>query len=146
MSQPMTRSAREDWFAPEGPHLLGATCTTCGSIFFPPQIGFCRNPACDGENFDRTPLSRSGTVWSFTVNHYKPPAPYVSPEPFTPYTVVAVELHTEGMVVLGQLSPDSPRIAVGDRVHLVSEVLVRTDDEEQLVWRWALDQEGREVA
>lgn len=146
MSQPKTRSAREYWFDPEGPHLLGATCATCGSIFFPPQIDFCRNPACDGESFNRTQLSGSGTVWSFTVNHYKPPAPYVSPEPFEPYTVVAVQLAAEGMVVLGQLSPDSPQVTVGDRVTLVSEVLFRSEDEEQLVWRWTLDQEGREVA
>ncbi len=38
--------AIEGWFTsgPE-PTLLGSACTTCGSVFFPPTAGFCRNPA-----------------------------------------------------------------------------------------------------
>ena len=44
--------AIEGWFTdgPE-PALLGSRCTTCASVFFPPTAGFCRNPACAGEEF-----------------------------------------------------------------------------------------------
>ena len=54
----MSRSpAVEGWFTtgPE-PTLLGSRCTTCATVYFPPtpaeRAGFCRNPACDGEEFE----------------------------------------------------------------------------------------------
>ncbi|GGS73014.1 hypothetical protein GCM10010253_55090 [Streptomyces badius] len=52
-------------------------------------------------------LSKRGTVWSCTDGRYGPPPPYVSdPDvPWTPYTLVAVELAAERMVVLGQAAP-----------------------------------------
>lgn len=134
-----SRSAKPEWFDPAGPTLLGQTCTTCRAVFFPPTSEFCQNPACEGETFDTVPLSRRGTVWSWTTNHYKPPAPAVSAEPFVPYTVVAVELAAEGLVVLGQLSDTTPAVAVGDGVELVAETLLVDDLGEQLVWRWALE-------
>ena len=40
-------------------------------------------------------------MWSFSVNHYDAPAPFTGK---APYTVVAVELNTEQIIVLGQLS------------------------------------------
>jgi uncharacterized OB-fold protein len=138
MNAPTSRSA-VDWFDPEKPCLLGSACTSCGSVFFPPTIDFCRNPRCSGEEFERKPLSTRGTVWSHTTNHYQPPAPYVSPDPFEPYTVAAVELAAEGLVVLGQLSSSSRPVKVGDTVRLVSEVLFKSEQEEPLVWRWTYD-------
>jgi len=70
--------AIEGWFTtgPE-PALVGSRCTACGTVFFPPSGGFCRNPACAGEEFERVELSRRGTIWSYTDAQYQPPAPYV---------------------------------------------------------------------
>ena len=53
------------------------------------------------------PLSRTGTVWSFTEHFYQPPEPYMSADPFEPYMVAAVELAEEKMVVLGQVAAGS---------------------------------------
>ena len=68
--------AIEGWFAtdPE-PHLLGSRCRSCASYFFPKEAMYCRNPGCASSEFEDVPLSRTGTIWSFTENHYRPPAP-----------------------------------------------------------------------
>ena len=131
--------AIEGWFAtdPE-PHLLGSRCRSCASYFFPKETMYCRNPGCASSDFEEVPLSRTGSVWSFTENHYKPPAPYISPEPFVPYTVAAVELANEKMVVLGQIAADveASELRVGMQVELVVEKLYEDDDSEYLIWKW----------
>jgi hypothetical protein len=63
----------------------------------------------------------------------------VGKEPFEPYTVVAVELASEQMVVLGQLAEgiDPSTLSIGDEVEVVIEPLF-TDEEgnENIVWKW----------
>jgi uncharacterized OB-fold protein len=83
-----------------------------------------------------TPLSRRGRVWSFTTNHYEPPPPYVPPDPFVPYTVAAVELDTERLVVLGQVAGDTDGLRVGDEMELVVDRLFAADDHDETVWKW----------
>ena len=89
MSQKKKVPAIDGWFVADGEiaHLIGTRCTSCGSYFFPRETYFCRNPACRGNDFEEIPLSRTGTLWSFTDNRYPPPAPYVAPDPFEPYIV-----------------------------------------------------------
>ena len=99
--------AIEGWFTldPERPALLATRCTACATYFFPRETYFCKNPDCLGREFDEVELSRTGTVWSFTNNCFEPPPPYMSPDPFVPYAIAAVELDAEKMVVLGQVVP-----------------------------------------
>ena len=77
---------------------------------------------------------------SYTTNHYQPPDPYVSPDPFVPYTVAAVELAKERMVVLGQLAPgvDPATLELGMEVEveLVLETLFEDEQAEHVVWKW----------
>ena len=139
----MTASpAIEGWFTsgPE-PALLGSRCTTCGTVFFPRRSGFCANPACGGEDFEETELSRRGTVWSYTDAQYQPPPPYVAPDPFVPFALAAVEL-PEGLVVLGQVARGYgvADLHVGAEVELVVEPEHAT---EQLIWRWLPLNSGR---
>ncbi len=139
MSKPQV-PAIEGWFTTDTgqPHLLGSRCKRCKSYFFPKEALFCRNPGCAGTEFEEVPLSRTGKIWSFTTNHYAPPAPYVSPDPFVPYTVAAVELAEEKMVVLGQLAPgvDPKSLKVGMNVELVLDTLYADEASEYLVWKW----------
>lgn len=132
--------AIEGWFSMDArqPHLLGSRCQKCKSYFFPKEALFCRNPGCAGTQFDEVPLSRTGTIWSFTTNHYAPPAPYVAPDPFVPYTVAAVELAAEKMVVLGQMAAgvDPKSLKVGMPVELVLDTLYEDEKAEYLVWKW----------
>jgi uncharacterized OB-fold protein len=131
--------AIEGWFTTDAePHLVGSRCKGCRSYFFPKESLYCRNPGCASSEFDEVELSRTGTVWSFTENCYKPPAPYMSPEPFAPYTVAAVELAEEKMVVLGQVAAGVPasELKAGMSVELVVEPLYEDDDTEYVVWKW----------
>jgi uncharacterized OB-fold protein len=134
-----TSPAIEGWFTtgPE-PALLGSRCTDCGSTFFPPTAGFCRNPACAGQEFEPTALSRRGRVWSYTDAQYQPPPPYVpGTDPYEPFALAAVEL-PEGIVVLGQVADGYgvADLAVGREVELVVEPLYVDESGERTVWRW----------
>ena len=102
------------------------------------RAGFCRNPACDGEEFESVELSRRGSVWSYTDAQYQPPPPYVPrTDPYEPFALAAVELG-EGITVLGQVA-DGYGVAdlrVGAEVELVVETLNQDDDGDLLIWRW----------
>lgn len=133
--------AVEGWFTtdPEAPALLGTRCTTCGTVCFPRETTFCRNPACDGREFEDVELSRRGTVWSFTNACYQPPPPFVAPtEPYEPFTIAAVELAAEKMVVLGQMvaGVGVEDLRVGTEVELTLGTLYEDDEHTYLVWKW----------
>jgi hypothetical protein len=132
--------AKDGWFTmdAEAPTLLGRRGIETGSYFFPPTLAFSRNPAAPGEELEEVALSRTGRVWSWTTNRYQPPEPYVSPDPFVPYTVVAVELVEEQMVVLGPLDPasDADALAVGQEVEVALTTLYEDEDHEYVIWSW----------
>jgi uncharacterized OB-fold protein len=133
--------AVDDWFTMDegAPQLMGARGTETGSYFWPTALAVSANPAKPGEEREPALLSRRGRLWSWTTNHYAPPEPYVSPDPFVPYTVCAVELDAEKMVVLGQLATaaDADALAVGMDMELVLGPLYEDDDHEYVVWQWA---------
>jgi uncharacterized OB-fold protein len=128
------------WFTMDDgePRLLGTRCTSCGTYFFPKQSFFCKNPSCQGTEFEEVPLGRTGTLWSYTETHYAPPAPYVSPEPFEPFSIGAVELSGEKMVILGQMTKGTRAadLRLGMEVELVLETLFEDDANEYVVWKW----------
>jgi len=131
----------DQWFTMDAkqPHLLGTQCKTCGTYYFPKQNVYCKNPACDGEQFDEVQLSRTGKVWSFTNAMYQPPEPYVSPDPYVPYTIVAVELAKEKMIVLGQANEGTnvSDLKAGMEMELVLEPMYSKDsDRETMTWKW----------
>lgn len=134
------RPAIEGWFeGGEDAHLVGARCTACSTVVFPPTRTFCPHPGCASDAFEPVPMSRQGRIWSYTSASYKPPEPYIAPEgEFEPFTILAVELEKEAMVVLGQavrgVTPQD--IAVGDAVELVVETLYRDEDGERTIWKW----------
>jgi hypothetical protein len=131
--------AVEGWFTTDAePRLLGSRCTKCKTVFFPKEETFCRNPGCEGGDLEEVPLSNRGRLWSFTNNCYAPPAPYVSPDPFVPYAIAAVELEDEKMVVLGQVVPGVgvESLEAGLEMELVIGTLYEDDENEYLVWKW----------
>ncbi|NND67832.1 MAG: Zn-ribbon domain-containing OB-fold protein [Halioglobus sp.] len=120
------------------PHLIGTRCEGCGTYFFPKQSHYCKNPNCDSTDFKEVELSRTGTVWSYTNACYKPPEPFVAADPFEPYTIAAVQLEDEKMVVLGQVAEgvDVADLKVGMRMELVLEPLHETDEDIKVTWKW----------
>lgn len=135
-----TMPAIDGWFTTDEnePYLIGARGTQTGSYFFPPKLAVSANPQAPFEEREDVRLSRRGTVWSWTTNHYAPPEPYVAPDPFVPYTVVAVELAVERMVVLGPLAAgvDPAVLEIGMEVELVLGTLFEDDDHRYTVWQW----------
>jgi uncharacterized OB-fold protein len=135
-----TAPAIEGWFTTGAkPALVGSACTTCGSTFFPPVTGSCRNPRCEGHDFAEAELSRRGRVWSYTDAQYQPPAPYLpATDPYEPFALAAVEL-PEGIVVLGQVAAGYGvgDLEVGREMELVVErAWTEEDGSERLMWKW----------
>jgi uncharacterized OB-fold protein len=131
--------AIDGWFTTgPDPALVGTRCTTCGTVYFPRTSGFCRNPACSGEEFAEVELSRRGTIWSYTDAQYQPPPPYIpSSDPYVPFALAAVEL-PEGMVVLGQVAEGYgvADLRVGAEAEVVVETLYTDETGDRTIWRW----------
>lgn len=140
MSDKPTAAAIEGWFTLDAdkPELLGSKCRDCGTYYFPKGLSYCKNPGCDSSEFDEVPLSRRGTIWSYTNACYKPPEPYVAAEPFEPYAIAAVELEKEQMIVLGQLADGVTvdDVKVGDEVELVLQTLHEDEEVNKVTWKW----------
>lgn len=130
----------EGWFTlDDAPTLIGSKCTDCGTYWFPKRQGWCANPACRGTVLTDTPLARRGRIWSYTDAQYQPPPPFVfDGDTFEPFAIAAVELESEGLVVLGQLVPGVgvDAISIGDEVELTIGTLFSDDEHDYQVWRW----------
>lgn len=130
------------WFAGDGSDfgLLGTRCSACGAVFFPREDTWCRNPGCEGGDLEEVGLSRRGRIWSYTDSRYRPPSPYVTdPElPWEPYALIAVELESERIVVLGQAVPGVgvADLAVGMEVEVVPGVLHEDAETTWTTWQW----------
>ena len=130
--------AVDGWFTTDAePRLIGARCPACGTYAFPPEVFACPNPRCESEAaLERTPLSPRGRIWSFVVNHYAAPPPALSPDPFEPYAVAAVELADERLVILGRVAEgvSFDGLKVGIEMAIVVEPIILGSLE--LVWKW----------
>lgn len=72
------------------PRLIGGKDRETGRIVFPCPPASTHEPV---------PLSREGTLWSFTVQRFRPKTPpYLGPEAFAPWVVAYVELPGEVIV------------------------------------------------
>lgn len=133
-----TRPAVEGWFrAGDAPALLGRVASKVAAPSSPPLL---RPPPTRTRHLKivSPSSSRTGTVWSWSTNHYAPPAPYVAPDPFVPYTVVAVELAAEQMVVMGLLDEgvDPAVLHAGLEVELVVGTLFEDEEAIHQIWKW----------
>ncbi len=70
--------------------LIGGRDRASGRIVF---------PCPDSADYEPWPLGREGTLWSWTVQRYRPKSPpYAGPEAFQPWAVGYVELPGETIV------------------------------------------------
>jgi uncharacterized OB-fold protein len=133
------KPALEGWFTDGAePRLRGSQWATCKTDLIPKQEAFCKNPACQGTEFQEVPLSRRGKLWSFTNNCYAPPLPYVASDPFEPYAIAAVELEKEKVVVMGQVvaGHEISDLKAGMEMELVIDTLFEDEENEYTVWKW----------
>jgi len=105
----------------ERPQLIASRCKACDALTFPRQDA-C--PHCTERGGEEVLLSRSGTLWSWTIQRFPPPVPYTGPtdrETFTPYGVGYVEL-PEGIRVEGRLTENDPsKLEIGMQMELTFE-------------------------
>lgn len=80
------------WTGETEPRLIGGRRHGDGKIIFPMPDG---DAAAD---YDAIPLSRTGTLWSWTIQGFEPKAPYAGPQPFRPFGVGYIELPDQVIV------------------------------------------------
>lgn len=106
----------------EPAHLLGGTCDGCGAVGFPAPSA-C--PACGAADISSVELPDRGTIWTFTVQGFPPPAPpYLGPssaETFRPFAVAYVDLGP--VLVEGPVLGDPTNVRIGDAVTVVFPTL-----------------------
>jgi len=105
--------------------LMGSKCKNCSEVSLGKRQT-CAN--CGGITLEEIPLSRRGTLWTYTVIRHKPPGDYKGPEPFVPFGLGLVEI-PEGIRVLAPIQCELGKIKVG--MELEMEVYPLYTDENQ---------------
>lgn len=85
----------------DGPRLIGTACSACGSRYFPMALS-CRNPECVDKTISRDLLPDRGTLFSYTIQRYRPPALFQMDD-WAPYAIGLVDLG-DGLRVMGMLT------------------------------------------
>lgn len=105
------RRIAEGLFTDEAqPRLIGGRHRQTGRIVF---------PCPPGSDFEPHPLARAGTVWSWTIQRYRPKSPpYAGPEDFHPWPIAYVELPGETIVETRLANVAFDAISIGMPVEL----------------------------
>ncbi len=113
------------------PRLIASRCQSCGEVAFPAQSS-C--PACASESIEEILLSPRGVLWTWTIQRFPPPHPYIGdPKTFEPFGVGYVEL-PEGVRVEGRLTTADPdALAIGQTMELVIEKFAEGEGGESLM-------------
>lgn len=116
-----TRVPMVDYLSIDGePTLIANECTACGARFFDRRSGCA---ACSNTEFVSVPVSRTGTVRTFTIVEFAAPGVEV---PFVPVIV-----DCDGTSVRGNLRnvpPDPAHIELGMAVRLTTYPMGVDDD------------------
>lgn len=91
MNQTLSPVAANLWTDEPQPRLIGGVLPS-GKIVFPFPEGDA------GKDAEAYPLSRKGTLWSWTSQEFEPKEPYDGPHPFVPFLIGYVELPGEVIV------------------------------------------------
>jgi uncharacterized protein len=130
VTEPKYFAIKDDFFSKplhplEGVTLMGTRCRDCGEVFMGKAIACQR---CQSENLESIALSRTGKLYSYTINWNKPPGEYKGPDPFQPYAVGLVEL-PEGIRLVSVLTGiDFNNIKIGMPLQLSIEELYKDKD------------------
>lgn len=97
------------------PRLIGGRDRASGRIVF---------PCPENAQFEPVPLNRTGTLWSYTIQRFRPKSPpYAGPEAFSPWAMGYVELPGETIVEARIVNVDFEKIAIGMPLQLTQVAL-----------------------
>ncbi len=110
-------------------YLKGLECKGCGTIYYM-NAARCNN--CKGTEFDEKQLSRTGTVYTRTGEHYFPSS-------FPPINMIVIDLDGGGRITVQQTDDmcqdESTKIGIGDKVELVLRKMMETDSKPNYFWK-----------
>jgi uncharacterized OB-fold protein len=92
--------------------LRGSVCASCEAQVFP-AMASC--PVCTGVDVASVALPTTGTVWSWTTQHFEPKAPYRT-DAFEPFSIGYVDL---GPVIVEGWLVGRTTWQIGEPVRLV---------------------------
>ncbi len=102
------------------PQLIGGRDRDSNRIVF---------PCPENERYEPVPLKREGTLWSFTVQRFRPKTPpYAGPESFQPWAIGYVELPGQTIVEARIANVDFEDIEIGMKLKLTAVPLDPEDN------------------
>lgn len=114
------------WTDEQPPRLIGGRDRKTGRIVFPMPTGG------EAERFDPVPLSREGTIWSWTVQRFAPKSPPYAGPPFEPFALAYIELPGEVIVESRLTGFDFDTLSCGLPVRLTIVPFTETADGTQV--------------
>lgn len=131
----MARPVADNLFRGEGANtrLLAGRAKESGRLRFPFPHG------ADAESYDMVELGTEGTLWSYTVQRFRPKTPFNGDgddRDFKPYGVGYVELPGELIVESRIVANDFGALRIGEPMRLTTEAY-RTDEGGEAVLTYA---------
>jgi len=123
-------------FDDEGqPVLQGARDRVSGRLVFP--------PAAEDERYTLEALPRRGTLWSWTVQRFRPKSPpYAGPDAFAPYAVGYVDLDNAIIVEARLTGVAFTDLKIGVPLKLTTLALERADGGTVVTYAFAPAEQG----
>lgn len=127
----------------EDPALIAGRASD-GSLVFPYRTQRLVNAVW--EDLEKIELPRRGTLWTFTTQRFRPPAPpYAGDDEasFQPFSVGYVELPGALKVEARLTEPDPDKLHIGQEMELrIVPLGIGADDEQTLVYAFAPVENG----
>jgi uncharacterized OB-fold protein len=97
--------------------LVGSRCADCGVALLRRRRR-CEN--CASKNVADEVFARAGSIYSYTVQRYRPPGDPIGPDPWEPRPLAWIDIADDGPRVLGIVEADVDALAIDLPVELVA--------------------------
>ena len=109
-------------------YLTGMKCDKCGTIYY---LKSARCKKCKTDKFSKVQLSKNGSVYTFTHEHYFPAS-------FPPITMAVIDLEGGGRMTVQQtdtMYPENNKMGMGSKVKLVLRKMIENDAKPNYFWK-----------
>ncbi len=109
-------------------YLKGLKCKKCDTVYYL-KSQKCKKCACP--DFSEVQLSKSGTVYALTSEHYFPAS-------FPPINMLVIDLDGGGRMTVQQtdtMYPENNKVKIGSRVELVFRKMIENDIRPNYFWK-----------